>query len=67
MFKKSFNHSNNYPLGTIIGFPDLKNIILDTKIIKISQVEPKIWNKVDALIFDGGHFEKSNMATTWSW
>ncbi len=66
MFKTLLNHPDNYPFGTIIRFPDFKNIILDTKIIKISQIEPKIKNKVDALILDDGHFEKSNMAATGS-
>jgi len=63
-----FLKSSKYHSRTlIIRFPEPNNIILDTKIIKISQVEPKIWNKEDALIFDGGHFEKSNMATSGSW
>ena len=35
-----------------------KNIILDTRIIKISHVDQKIWKKVKTFIFGGGHFEK---------
>ena len=34
------------------------NTILNTRIVKISHADQKIWNKVDCLIFWGGHFEK---------
>ena len=40
------------------NFFDPKNITLDTRIIKISHVDQKIWKKVKTFIFGGGHFEK---------
>ena len=53
--------SSNYyycNLDTILRFPDPQNITLDTRIIKISPVDQKIWKKVKTFIFGGGHFEK---------
>ena len=53
--------SSNYydcNLDTILRFLDPQNITLDTRIIKISPVDQKIWKKVKTFIFGGGHFEK---------
>ena len=43
---------------TIFRFLDSKNITLDTRIIKISHVDQKIWKKIKTFIFRGDHFEK---------
>ena len=45
-------------LDIIFKFLDPKNITSDTRNIKISHVDQKIWKKVKTFIFGGGHFEK---------
>ena len=45
-------------IWTSLTFIDHKNITLDTRIIKISHVDQKIWKKVKTFLFGGGHFEK---------
>ena len=46
------------PFGHRIQIPWPENIELDTRIIGISRMDQKIWNKEDSFIFGGGHFEK---------
>ena len=58
MPKLSFSHYYDCHLDTIFWFLDLKNITLDTRIIKISHLDQKIWKKIKTFIFEGGHFEK---------
>ena len=58
MSKISSKHYYDCHLDTIFRFFDPKNITLDTRIIKISHVDQKIWKKIKTFIFGGGHFEK---------
>ena len=58
MYKISSSHYYECHLDTIFSFLDPKNITLDTRLIKISHVDQKIWKKVKTFIFGGGHFEK---------
>ena len=51
-------HYYDCNLDTIFRFLDPKNIRLDTRFIKISHVDQKIWQKVKTFIFGGGYFEK---------
>ena len=37
-------------------FCDTKKIILDTKIVKIVQIEAEIWHFIENPLFLGGHF-----------
>ena len=58
MSKISSSYNYDCDLDTIFRFLDPQNITLDTRNIKISHVDQKIWKKVKTLIFGGGHFEK---------
>ena len=58
MWKISPSHYYDCDLDIIFRFLDPKNITLDPRIIKISHVDQKIWQKVKTFIFGGGHFEK---------
>ena len=58
MSKISSSHYYDCNLDTIFRFHDPKNITLDTRNIKISDLDQNIWKKVKTFIFGGGHFEK---------
>ena len=58
MSKISHIHYYDCNLDTLLRFLDPKNNTLDTRIIKISHVDQKIWKKVKTFIFGGGHFEE---------
>ena len=58
MSKISSSHYYECDLDITFRFLDSQNITLDTRIIKISHVDQKIWKKVKTFIFGGGHFEK---------
>ena len=58
MSKTSSSRYDDCHVDTILRFIDPRNITLDTRIIKISYVDQKIWKKIKTFIFRGGHFEK---------
>ena len=58
MSKISSSHYYDCDLDINFRFLDPQNITLDTRIIKISHVDQKIWKKVKTFIFGDGHFEK---------
>ena len=58
MSKTSSSRYDDCHVDTILRFLEPRNITLDTRIIKISYVDQKIWKKIKTFIFGGGHFEK---------
>ena len=58
MSKISSSHYHDFDLDIIFRFVDPKNIILDTRIIKISHVDQKIRKEVKTFIFGRRPFWK---------